>query len=126
VGLRATRQVFFGTMDLALHATHEEPDMDAAIRDSWKVTQLPYPEGTFMLAGFGHLIEVIGDDFWSRFAAEGITSPEVGMAYRRAILEPNGAKSGDDLVADFLGRPASADSFLRLRGMEATAETAAG
>ena len=139
VGLRATRQVFFGTMDLALHATQAEPDMDAAIRDSWNVTQLPYPDGTFMLAGFGHVMggydagyygylwaEVIGDDFWGRFVDEGITSPEVGMAYRRAILEPNGAKSGDELVADFLGRPASADSFLRLRGMEATAETAAG
>ena len=139
VGLRATRQVFFGTMDLALHATDAKPDMDAAIRDSWQVTQLPYPEGTFMLSGFGHVMggydagyygylwaEVIGDDFWSRFAAEGITSSAVGMAYRRAILEPNGSRSGDELVADFLGRPASAESFLRLRGMEATADTAAG
>jgi Zn-dependent oligopeptidase len=48
------------------------------------------------------------------------------MAYRRAILEPNGARSGDELVADFLGRPASVESFLRMRGMEATAETPAG
>jgi thimet oligopeptidase len=137
VGLRATRQVFFGTMDLALHATERQPDMEAAMRESWKVTQLPYPDETFMLAGFGHLMggydagyygylwaEVIGDDMWGRFAREGITSPEVGMAYRRAILEPNGAKSGDELVKDFLGRPASNESFLRMRGMAATAELA--
>ena len=113
----------------ALH-TAAEPDMDRAIREAWKVTQLPFPEDTFMLAGFGHLMggydagyygylwaEVIGDDMWSRFANEGITSPEVGRDYRRAILEPNGSKPGDELVRDFLGRPYSIDSFLRLRGM---------
>jgi len=130
VGLRATRQVFFGQMDLALHDVAGEPDMDRAIRDSWTVTQFPYPEDTFMLAGFGHLMggydagyygylwaEVIGDDMWSRFASEGITSPVVGRDYRRAILEPNGSKPGDELVRDFLGRAYSIDSFLRLRGM---------
>jgi Zn-dependent oligopeptidase len=135
VGLRGTRQVFFGTMDLALHATAEPPDMEAAIRDSYAVTQLPYPEGTFMLGSFGHLMggydagyygylwaEVIGDDMWGRFAREGITSPEVGMAYRREILEPNGAKPGDDLVAAFLGRPASAASYLAMRGMPAATD----
>jgi thimet oligopeptidase len=130
VGLRATRQVFLGTVDLALHATRAKPDMEAAMRESYLVTQLPYPEDTFFLSGFGHLMggydagyygylwaEVIGDDMWGRFAEEGITSPEVGAAYRRAILEPNGARIGDDLVADFLGRPASIETFLRMRGM---------
>lgn len=130
VGLRATRQIFFGTLDLAMHATPEPPDLDAATRDSFAVTQLPYPEGTFMLASFGHFMggydagyygylwaEVIGDDMWSRFATEGITSPSVGADYRREILEPNGAKSGDELVAGFLGRPASIDGYLRLRGL---------
>ena len=137
VGIRATRQVFFGTMDMALHATADEPDMDAAIRDSWRVTQFPYPEDTFMLASFGHLMggydagyygylwaEVIGDDMWGRFASEGIDSPAVGAAYRRAVLEPNGAMSGDDLVAGFLGRPASIDNYLQMRGMGATADVA--
>ncbi|HEX2141720.1 MAG TPA: M3 family metallopeptidase [Candidatus Limnocylindria bacterium] len=136
VGMRATRQVFFGAMDLALHATTDEPDMDAAIRDAFAVTQLPYPEGTFMLAGFGHLMggydagyygylwaEVIGDDMWSRFATEGITSPEVGGAFRRAVLEPNGARPGDELVEAFLGRPASTESYLRMRGMSPEAPT---
>jgi Zn-dependent oligopeptidase len=136
VGLRGARQVFFGTVDLALHAVPEPPDLDAALRTSHTVTQLPYPEETFMLAGFGHLMggydagyygylwaEVIGDDMWSRFATEGITSPEVGMAYRRAVLEPNGSRSGDELVEGFLGRPASVESYLRLRDMLPVTET---
>jgi Zn-dependent oligopeptidase len=132
VGIRATRQVFFGVMDLGLHATPRPPDMEDAIREAWSVTRLPYPEGTFMLAGFGHLMggydagyygylwaEVIGDDMWSRFASEGITSPEVGRQYREAVLEPNGSRSGDELVEAFLGRPASSEGYLRLRGMAA-------
>jgi Zn-dependent oligopeptidase len=130
VGLRATRQVFFGTMDLTLHAVEKEPDLDAAIRESYAVTQLPYPEGTFMLAGFGHLMggydagyygylwaEVIGDDMWGRFEREGVTSPTVGADYRRAVLEPNGSRSGDEMVEAFLGRPASIENYLRMRGM---------
>jgi thimet oligopeptidase len=132
VGLRGTRQVFFGKVDLALHATADPPDLDTAMRESYRVTQLPYPEGTFMLAGLGHIMggydagyygylwaEVIGDDMWGRFATEGITSPQVGREYRRAVLEPNGAKSGDELVQSFLGRPASTETYLRMRGMAA-------
>ena len=48
----------------------------------------------------------------------------MGAAYRRAILEPNGSLSGDELVAGFLGRQASIDSYLQMRGMGATADVA--
>jgi len=130
VGLRATRQVFFGTMDMAIHASEAPPDLEATIERSYAVTQIPYPDGTFMLGSFGHLMngydagyygylwaEVIGDDMWGRFADEGITSPAVGAAYRRAILEPNGSLPGDELVAGFLGRQASVQNYLRMRGL---------
>jgi len=130
VGLRATRQLFFGRMDQRMHTTAGAPDLDAITREEFAVTRMPYPEGTFMMASFGHLMggydagyygylwaEVIGDDMWSRFHNEGITSPAVGAAYRRAILEPNGSRDGDDLVAAFLGRPASVGAYLRLRDL---------
>lgn len=131
VGLRAAWQISFGAEDMAMHASREPVDIDTAMRDAFKVTSLPYPEGTCSVASFGHLMggydagyygylwaEVIGDDLWGRFVSEGITSPRVGMAYRRAILEPNGARSGDEMVADFLGRPASVENYLRMRDLE--------
>ena len=131
VGLRGAWQVSFGAEDMTMHASREPVDIEAAMRDAFAVTSLPYPEGTYAVASFGHLMggydagyygylwaEVIGDDLWGRFAAEGITSPLVGMAYRRAILEPNGTRSGDDMVADFLGRPASVQTYLRMRNLE--------
>jgi thimet oligopeptidase len=130
VGLRGAWQVSFGAEDMTMHASHEPVDVEAAMRDAFAVTSLPYPEGTWSVASFGHLMggydagyygylwaEVIGDDLWGRFADEGITSSLVGMAYRRAILEPNGTRSGDEMVADFLGRPASVQTYLRMRNL---------
>jgi Zn-dependent oligopeptidase len=130
VGLRGAWQVSFGAEDMTMHASRGPVEIEAAMRDAFAVTSLPYPEGTFSVASFGHLMggydagyygylwaEVIGDDLWGRFEGEGITSPTVGKAYRRAILEPNGTRSGDEMVADFLGRPASMQSYLRMRDL---------
>ena len=36
--------------------------------------------------------EILARQVFSRFEAQGVTSPEVGAAYRREILEPNGAQ----------------------------------
>ncbi|MBA3587506.1 MAG: Zn-dependent oligopeptidase [Chloroflexi bacterium] len=130
-GIRIGIQAFYGAVDLKLHAEAGAPDLDAALRTSYAVTGMPYPEGTFMLAGFGHLLggydagyygylwaEVIGDDMFGRFAREGVLSPTVGADYRRAILEPNGTRDADDLVRTFLGRDPSNAEYLRLRGMD--------
>ncbi len=123
-------QAFYGQVDLALHAEPQVGDIDEALRRSYAVTGMPYPEGTFLLSGFGHLLggydagyygylwaEVIGDDMFGRFAREGVTSPKVGATYRRQVLEPNGTRDADELVRDFLGREPSNEEFLRLRGM---------
>jgi thimet oligopeptidase len=133
-GLKVAMQTFYGQIDLALHAEPDAPDIEDALRTTYTVTGMPYPEGTFFLGGFGHLLsgydagyygylwaEVIGDDMFGRFAEEGVMSPSVGADYRREILEPNGSRDGDDLVRAFLGRPPSNETFLRLRGMAASA-----
>jgi len=130
VGLKTAMQAFYGQVDLALHAEPVAPDMEQAMRQTYEVTGLPYPEGTFFLSGFGHLLggydagyygylwaNVIGDDMFSRFSSEGVLSPKVGAEYRREILEPNGSRDADELVRSFLGREPSNVEFLRLRGM---------
>ena len=129
IGIKLALQTFYGQVDLALHGEPGAVDPDEALRRTYAVTGLPYPEGTFMLGGFGHLMdydagyfgylwaEVIGDDMFGRFAREGVTSPAVGADYRREILEPNGTRDADDLVRSFLGRDPNNEEFLRLRGM---------
>jgi oligopeptidase A len=129
-GLRAAIQVFYGTLDLAMHAGDPEPDLEAILRETFKVTRLPYPAGTFLLGSFGHLMngydagyygylwaEALGDDMWTRFERDGILSPAVGRAYRRTILEPNGSRSGDAMFADFVGREPSSEAWLRTKGL---------
>jgi thimet oligopeptidase len=130
VGLKTAMQAYYGQLDLALHAEPVTPDMDLAMRRTFEITGLPYPEGTFFLGGFAHLLggydagyygylwaNVIGDDMFSRFSAAGVLSPTVGAEYRREVLEPNGSRDADELVRTFLGREPSNAEFLRLRGM---------
>ena len=130
IGLKTLIQVFYGQVDLAMHDGRPDPDLDAATRTAYEYTGMPYPEGTFLLSGFGHPMggydagyygylwaEVIGDDLYGRFQAGGVTSREVGAAYRRAILEPNGSRPAAELVHDFLGRDPTPDAWLRLRGL---------
>lgn len=138
VGIRQTRQVWLGMMDIALHTATSTPDMDAIIRDAFGVTGMAYPERTFYLAGLTHLVggydagyygymwaQVIGDDMFGRFMSEGVLSSAVGRDYRRAILEPNGSRSADEMLLGFLGRPPSNETFLRMRGMTAAEPVAA-
>ncbi len=130
IGLKTMFQVFYGQIDLGIHAGSAEPDLDEALRLHFAHTGMPYPEGTFLLSGFGHPMggydagyygylwaEVIGDDLFGRFEREGVTSPDVGAAYRREILEPNGTRPAAELVRAFLGRDPTPDAWLRLRGM---------
>ncbi len=130
VGMRYARQIFFGTLDIAMHTASGAVDLDAATRDAYAVTALPYPDDTFFLAGFGHLMggydagyygylwaEVIGDDMFGRFQREGLLSPAVGGEYRREILERNGTLDASEMVRAFLGREPSNEEFRRLRGL---------
>jgi thimet oligopeptidase len=129
-GIKIGIQAFYGRIDMALHAEPDAPDVEAALRRTYAITGMPYPEDTFFLSGFGHLLsgydagyygylwaKVIGDDMFGRFSREGVLSPAVGAVYRRKILEPNGSRDADELVRAFLGREPSSAEFLRLRDM---------
>ena len=130
VAVKTLRQAYFGHLDLAFHGEDEPEDLDAINRASYAVTGLPFHEGTFLAAGFGHLMagydagyygylwsKVYGDDMFSRFEEEGVTSPAVGAAYRREILERGGSADAAELLRNFLGREPSNAAFLRHLGL---------
>jgi Zn-dependent oligopeptidase len=131
VAIKALRQCYFGRLDLGMHGPEEERDLDAIYRTAWSTTTLPFPEDTFAPASFGHVMagydagyygylwsNVYGDDMFSRFEELGVTSPDVGAAYRRAILEPGGSRDAGELLPVFLGRAPSNRAFLRRLGIE--------
>lgn len=132
IALSKLRQMQFGILDLEIHGPGADTvDLDEANRRASEVSLLPFHEGTFFPASFGHLLngydagyygylwsEVYGDDMFSRFETEGVTSPRVGADYRRAVLEAGGTRDGMDLLRDFLGREPSPAAFLRKLGIE--------
>ena len=130
VGLITLRQMFLGRLDLTMHAAAEPVDLDEAYRSSYELTQLPFHEGTFFPAGFGHLMggydagyygylwaQVYGDDMYSVFEAEGAMSPLVGTRYRNEVLATGGSRDAIDHLRAFLGREPSSDAFLAKLGL---------
>ncbi|MBT8248251.1 MAG: Zn-dependent oligopeptidase, partial [Acidimicrobiia bacterium] len=130
IAAASLRQAYFGILDLLLHDDAEKRDLDALDREAYEVNELPFPEGTFFLASFGHVMggydagyygylwsKVFGDDMYSRFQSEGILNPSVGRAYRSVILEQGGSKDADTLLLEFLGRPPSNEAFLANLGL---------
>jgi len=126
------RQMMFGWWDQEIHAGPDR-DLDAINDEGARISQLPPHEGTFPMASFGHLMggydasyygymwaEVFGDDMFSRFEEEGVTNPEVGIAYRREVLNRGGSLDADELLVNFLGREPSNEAFLRKLGITGT------
>lgn len=130
IALSKLRQMSLGVLDLSLHGTDPHPDLDRVVVDASAVGLLPFHEGTFFPASFGHLLggydagyygylwsEVYGDDMFSVFESEGYTNPDVGRRYRELILERGGTRDGMDLLRDFLGREPSNEAFLEKLGI---------
>jgi thimet oligopeptidase len=126
------RQMTYGWWDQEIHGGPDR-DIDTIYNDGSKISLLPHHEGTFALASFGHLMggydasyygymwaEVFGDDMFSRFEDEGVTNPEVGLAYRREVLGKGGALDADEMLVNFLGREPSNEAFLKKLGIEGT------
>ena len=131
VAIHQLRQLQYGWWDQAIHGTEAEIDLDQILREGASLGLMPFHEGTFSLASFGHLMggydaayygymwaEVFGDDMFSRFEDDGVTNPEVGMAYRREVLEKGGSVDADEMLVGFLGRAPENTAFLRKLGIE--------
>ena len=130
IAISKLRQASFGLLDMALHGPDPHKDIDEILARTTKVSLFPRQEGTFSPASFGHLMggydagyygylwsEVFGDDMWRRFEEEGVTNPEVGMEYRREVLEVGGSRDAIDTLRAFLGREPDNSAFLRKLGI---------
>lgn len=130
LSLLTLRQAQFGLLDMWLHDENPQKDLDEIHLRSTEIGLFPYHQGTFYPASFGHLLggydagyygylwsEVYGDDMWSRFATEGLRSPQVGADYRREVLATGGSRDAIEHLRGFLGREPNNEAFLRKLGM---------
>lgn len=130
IAVHQLRQLQFGWLDQEIHKPGASKDLVQALKDAAAISLLPHPEGTFSLSSFGHLMggydaayygymwsEVYGDDMFSIFEEKGATNPEVGMAYRREVLEKGGAVDADEMLRKFLEREPDNKAFLNKLGI---------
>lgn len=125
-----TRQLVQGKLDLDLH-TGKAKDGCAAYRKMTKLyfnIELPEKE-TLFPAGFGHLVGydagyysylwalVYACDAFESFKTKGnknvMTNTEIGMKWRREVLEKGSSEDEMKLVKNFLGRAPNQKAFLK-------------
>jgi thimet oligopeptidase len=128
-GVFTTRQLYFAELDMAYHGGGGDKDTTAIAAELHPISGFVAPPETYWQAGFGHLFgydagyygykwsEVFADDMFTRFEAAGPLNQELGVEYRRQVLERGGAVDGDVLVRDFLGREPNSDAFLKNLGL---------
>lgn len=130
-GLSYLRQVFFALLDMEYHTRPKADTTRLYAKLMEKITLIPMNPGTHPQASFGHLMggydagyygylwsEVYSADMFSRFEKEGILNPELGVLYRKLILEPGRSLDEEEQLEKFLGRQPNEEAFLRSIGVK--------
>ncbi len=125
------RQNFFAQYDMTLHTAPKTLDTtETYFKLTKKIRRLPLTKNTYPQAAFGHIMggydagyygylwsEVIAEDFFSEFEAKGVFNKELGLKYRREILEKGGTLDENEMVKNFLGRKEEIGPFLKSIGL---------
>ncbi len=124
-GYLVRTQMFYAALSYLLHRDRPA-DLTAAVRETQRnYDMFAYLDGTHYQASFGHLAgytsayytymwsKVIAKDMFSAFDDGDLFEPTVARRYRDTVLARGGSADAADLVAAFLGRPYSFESFER-------------
>ena len=132
-GNNLLQQIFYGMLDLTLHEQFDSSNVKSTteimseLQNS--ITNYDYIEGTHMQASFDHLLdygasyygylwsEVFAADMYSTFEKEGVLNQEVGLRFRKTILEKGGTENPMNLVRAFLRRDPNNEAFLKKQGI---------
>ena len=132
-GNNLLQQIFYGILDLTLHEEFDSSNVKSTteimseLQNS--ITNYAYTEGTHQQASFDHLLdygasyygylwsEVFAADMYSVFEKEGVLNQEVGLWFRKTILEKGGSENPMNLVKAFLRRDPNNEAFLKSQGI---------
>jgi thimet oligopeptidase len=131
-GMFVGQQESFSALSYEIYdAKPQDVDVDAIAANALaKYTPFTLLPGTHMYASFGHLAgyssayytymwdKVIALDFFEQFDSKNPLAGDAALRYRRAVLEPGGSVSANDLVKNFLGRPQSMGAMQRWMAVE--------
>lgn len=130
-GYHFMRQIIVGKLDLDLHigAIHNATEAYRSMIKMYTGVELPEKD-TLFPAGFGHLVGydagyysylwalVYAQDAFSEFEKKGINNRELGMKWRKEVLEKGSSEDELQLVKNFLGRKPSNKAFLKELGVK--------
>jgi Zn-dependent oligopeptidase len=132
-GIFWTRQAFLAVYDLTIHSSGAKAD-PTRLWFSLMPQLTPYPPppaGTIPDASFLPIMggydagyygyvwsRVYAQDMFTAFQKGALENPEVGLRYRREILEPGGTAEPEALLSNFLGRPVRSDAFYEDLGID--------
>lgn len=143
-GMMACRQLYFGQLDMELHAKYDPKSAEEGGETIWDVQKrvaskytphsLPLPEDRF-LCSFQHIFaggysagyfsykwaEVMSADAFAAFEEVGLDNEEkvkeVGKSFRETVLSLGGGVPPMDVYKQFRGREPSPDALLRHNGL---------
>jgi Zn-dependent oligopeptidase len=131
-GLDYTTQVYYGMIDFTFEDKYDSirgMDLTSVTKTLYRVRQIPFPDGSHMIAAFNHLnnyganyygylwSRVFAQDIFSVFENNAVMDPATGERYRKEILEVAGSQQEMDLLRNFLGREPNSDAFMRSIGL---------
>jgi oligopeptidase A len=131
------RQLGFAAADLALHMDFDPTAGGDPIALSRRVlgeySPAPLSDDHAMFASFNHLFahpvgyasgyysykwaEVLDADAFTRFSSDGLLSREVGLAWRREVLERGDSRPPMDSFEAFMGRGPRLEALLERQGL---------
>jgi thimet oligopeptidase len=122
-GLYAVQQMSYAARSYWFHAGPHDDLTAYGDELQRRYSVFPPLDGAHMHCAFGHLDGyssgyytymwslVIAKDLFSAFDRDDLFAADVALAYRDKVLARGGREDAADLVADFLGRPYSFDSW---------------
>ena len=122
-GVYAVQQMSYAARSYFFHAGPHDDLTSYGDELQRRYSVFPPLEGEHMHCSFGHLDGyssgyytymwslVIAKDLFSAFDRDDLFAVDVATAYRDKVLAMGGRRDAADLVADFLGRPYSFDSW---------------
>jgi thimet oligopeptidase len=125
LGMNTRQQLHYSAFSLDVY--NQDPsglDIDKLSDDlQSEYTSFPANPNQYLYTSFTHLNGysaayytyqwslAISKDIFSKFKANGMMDKPTADKYRKTILEQGGSKPADDLIADFLGRPVSFETY---------------
>src|SRR5450432_2718889 len=126
------QQLYYGLIDFTFEDKYDSirgRDLTSVSKNLQRITQIPFLDGTHMIASFGHLNSyganyygylwslVFAQDIFSVFEKNGVMDPITGARYRKEILEVAGSQQEMELLRHFLGRESNSDAFMHSIGL---------